>query len=224
MSSRILAGEMAKAAAPMVWRPVSPSAARTEPAQAPSASAASEEAAALQARLSRLEAEIAARETQARKAGFEEGQAAARRSLEAPYREALGRAAQAVAELASLRQRLRRETEEDLVRLAVAIARRILRREISTDPEAILGLVKAAFDRIDAREVIRLRAHPEDARTLEASFADLGLPERIEVIADKKLERGALLIETERGELDASVETQLEEIERGFADLIRRQP
>jgi flagellar assembly protein FliH len=59
---------------------------------------------------------------------------------------------------------------------------------------------------------------------LEASFADLGLPERIEVIADKKLERGALLIETERGELDASVETQLEEIERGFADLIRRQP
>jgi flagellar assembly protein FliH len=129
-----------------------------------------------------------------------------------------------VAELASLRQRLRRETEEDLVRLAVAIARRILRREISTDPEAILGLVKAAFDRIDAREVIRLRAHPEDARTLEASFADLGLPERIEVIADKKLERGALLIETERGELDASVETQLEEIERGFADLIRRQP
>jgi flagellar assembly protein FliH len=224
MSSRILAGEMAKAAAPMVWRPVSPAPARTEPAQAPSASAASEEAAALQARLSRLEAEIAARETQARKAGFEEGQAAARRSLEAPYREALGRAAQAVAELASLRQRLRRETEEDLVRLAVAIARRILRREISTDPEAILGLVKAAFDRIDAREVIRLRAHPEDARTLEASFADLGLPERIEVIADKKLERGALLIETERGELDASVETQLEEIERGFADLIRRQP
>lgn len=224
MSSRILAGEMAKAAAPMVWRPVSPAPARTEPAQAPSASAASEEVAALQARLSRLEAEIAARETQARKAGFEEGQAAARRSLEAPYREALGRAAQAVAELASLRQRLRRETEEDLVRLAVAIARRILRREISTDPEAILGLVKAAFDRIDAREVIRLRAHPEDARTLEASFADLGLPERIEVIADKKLERGALLIETERGELDASVETQLEEIERGFADLIRRQP
>lgn len=224
MSSRILAGEMAKAAAPMAWRRASEPRPRAGQAEMPGAGPAAGDVATLQARLSRLEAETAARETQARKAGFEEGQAAARKALEAPFREALARAAQAVAELARLRERLRRETEEDLVRLAVAIARRILRREISTDPQAILGLVKAAFERIDEREVLRLRAHPEDARTLEASFADLGLPERIEVVADKKLERGALVVETERGELDASVETQLEEIERGFADLIRRQP
>lgn len=224
MSSRILAGEMAGAVAPMVWRPAGGVKASSGPAESAPAGAASGEAAALQARLSRLESELAAREAQARKTGFEEGQAAARRSLEGPYREALARAVAAAAELASLRKRLRRETEEDLVRLAVAIARRILRREISTDPVAILGLVKAAFERIEAREVIRLRAHPEDARTIEASFADLGLPERIEVVADKKLERGALVVETERGELDASVETQLEEIERGFADLLRRQP
>lgn len=222
MSSRILSGEVAKAAAPMPWRP-----AGAPPANFGSPAAASPpggEVAELQARLNRLESELAAREAHARKAGFEEGQAAARRSLEGPYREALARAAAAVAELAPLRKRLRRDTEEDLVRLAVAIARRILRREISTDPVAILGLVKAAFERIEAREVIRLRAHPEDARTIEASFADLGLPERIEILADKKLERGALVVETERGELDASVETQLEEIERGFADLLRRQP
>ena len=88
--------------------------------------------------------------------------------------------------------------------------------------KAILGLVKAALERVEAREVMRVRVHPEDARILETCFADLGLPERIEVAAEQNLERGAVVLETQRGYLDASVETQLQEIERGFADLIRR--
>lgn len=224
MSSKILTGDKAKQVPLIVWRPAAAAGGHSSTPGLTSGPPGGWDAASSEARLARLEAELAGREAQARKAGYEEGQAAARRGFESPLREALGRAAAAVAELAALRRRLRAEAEEDLVRLAVAIARRILRREISTDPQAILGLVKAAFERIDAREVFRLRAHPEDARTLEACFADLGVPERIQVAADRNLERGALLVETERGDLDASVETQLQEIERGFADLIRRQP
>lgn len=221
MSSRVLTGEEAERVRPIQWE-IAPGAGRSrEDARAPHGAPGLETT--LERRLAELEAQAAARETQARRAGFEEGQAAARRNLEETYRQALERAARATAELAGLRRRLRQQAEEDLVRLAVAIARRILRRELSTDPQALLGLVKAALERIDAREVLRLRVHPEDARTIESSFADLGVPERIEVLADRRLERGALVVETERGELDGSVETQLAEIERGLADLIRRQ-
>lgn len=124
--------------------------------------------------------------------------------------------------MSAFARRLRREAEEDLVRLSIEIARRILRREILTDPEAILGLAKAALDRVEAREVIRVRTHPQDARTLETRFAELGMPERCEVSADPRLERGAVILETSRGMFDASVDTQLQEIERGFADLVRR--
>jgi len=45
--------------------------------------------------------------------------------------------------LASQGHRLRAEAERDTVKLAVAIARRILHREIALDPEVVLGLVKA---------------------------------------------------------------------------------
>lgn len=221
MSSRVLTGDEAERARPIEWE-IAPGAGRgREDFGAPHSAPGFQTA--LERRLAELEAQAAAREAQARRAGFEEGEAAARRSLEEAYREALQRAARATAELAGLRRRLRQQAEEDLVRLAVAIARRIVRRELSTDPQALLGLVKAALERVDAREVLRLRVHPEDARTIESSFADLGVPERIEVLADRRLERGALVIETERGELDGSVETQLAEIERGLADLIRRQ-
>ena len=51
----------------------------------------------------------------------------------------LERLARAIDELAGLRPRLRQEAEADLVQLALAIARRVLRREIAVDPEALHG-------------------------------------------------------------------------------------
>jgi flagellar biosynthesis/type III secretory pathway protein FliH len=44
----------------------------------------------------------------------------------------------------------------------------------------------------------------------------------IEVIPDPSRQPGALVFETERGNLDASIETQLLEIERGLTDRLRK--
>jgi flagellar assembly protein FliH len=49
----------------------------------------------------------------------------------------------------------------------------------------------------------------------------MGLPHRVEVIGDAGLARGAAILDSNRGTLDASIETQLAEIERGFADIVR---
>jgi flagellar assembly protein FliH len=127
-----------------------------------------------------------------------------------------------VQELAGQRKRLRTEAEEDTVKLAVAVARRVLHRELATDPDAILGLVIAAFQKLNARETNRLRVSPADAAALQENRARLELPVNLEIAADGSLAPGSAVFETARGELDASVDTQLAEIQRGFADLIRR--
>jgi flagellar assembly protein FliH len=62
----------------------------------------------------------------------------------------------------------------------------------------------------------------QDAPMVQQFLEKMGLPRRVEVIADPGLERGAVILDSARGMLDASVETQLSEIERGFADLVRR--
>jgi len=126
------------------------------------------------------------------------------------------------AELASTRKRFRAEAEEDTVKLAIAIARRVLRRELATDPDAILGLVKAAFQKLNARETHRLRVSPPDAATVQEHRARLDLPPGLEISADASLAPGAAIFETSRGDLDGSVDTQLSEIERGFTDIMRR--
>lgn len=154
--------------------------------------------------------------------GIEDGKKATQKEAAAQIEAIQSRLARTIEELTGLRPRFRHEAEEDVVRLSLAIARRILRRELTVDPEALLGLVKASLEKIDLREVNRVRVSRQDAPVVGQFLEKMGLPHRVEVLGETGLERGAAILESNRGTLDASIETQLGEIERGFADLVRR--
>ena len=156
--------------------------------------------------------------------GHQDGAAAAQKEAAAQVQAVMERLARSIDEITGMRQRLRHEAEEDVIALAIAIARRVLHREITIDPGALLGLAKAALEKIDIRELHRVRVHNGSAGMLHEFLEKIGLPRRVEVVADPALERGAIILETGRGMLDASVETQLVEIERGFADMVRHAP
>jgi flagellar assembly protein FliH len=154
--------------------------------------------------------------------GFQDGQGAARNESGEQLDAMAMRLARTIEELSGMRQRFRHEAEEEVIALALAIARRILHRELTVAPEALVGLLKAALEKIEAREVHRVRVRPEDVPRVQQHLDRMGLPQRVELIGDPALERGAIILDSSRGALDASVETQLAEIERGFADLVRR--
>jgi flagellar assembly protein FliH len=170
----------------------------------------------------RAEQEAEQRTVDAYQQGLKDGHTAAAQEMSAKVDIINGRLARTMEEVTGVRQRYRHEAEEDVVALALAIARRILHRELTIAPEALLGLVKAALVKIDGRELHSVRVRPEDAAMIQQHFEKMGLPRRVEVIADPGLERGAAIFDSSRGALDASVETQLSEIERGFTDLVRR--
>lgn len=217
MSSKIVRGAAAQAAAPVPW-----AAAQGVPAGVPAARPHSPMAPDTASRIGELEAQLEARVREARQAGLREGQAAAEQRLAGEVRQAVTNLARGVADLAAIKDRLRREAERDVVQLAVEIARRVLQREIAADGEALLGLVRAALQRVDAREIHRVRVHPVHAAALEAALREIGTPQRVELQADATLEPGGLLFETSRGSYDVSLATQLREIERGFVELVQR--
>lgn len=229
MSSELHRGDRPLDVRPMVWRPVTeglsqvgggspqPGGGRPAAAHDPDTSDSG-----LQARIEELERQAEARAQAARQAGFIAGQVEGAKKAAARLEPALASLTRVIDELAGMRKRLRAEAEQDVVRLALAIARRVLHREMATDPEAVLGLVKAASETLDAREIHRLRVSPPDASLLTQFRERLGFPPRVEVVADAALEAGSAIFETARGSLDVSVNTQLAEIDRGFADLVRR--
>jgi flagellar assembly protein FliH len=144
----------------------------------------------------------------------------ARQAVEKQLESELSKLRGMIRDLAASGPKLRRNTEEELVRLSIAVARRILHRELTIDPDALIGLVKAAFDRLGQREVQQLRTDPGSVTMVRKLVEGLDLARTVKVIGDPSLKAGSLLIETTRGELDASIETQLNEIQRGFIDIV----
>ena len=167
-------------------------------------------------------AEIAAaielRVRQAYESGFREGEVAARQRSESQVREVVEKLAAAVVEVAGARGDSIRRAEADVVRLSIEIARRILHREISLDTSALEGLIGAALEKLRSQEVYRVRVHPDQEQPVRACLRQIGRDPAIEVVSDSSQPRGGIVFEINRGSLDASVDTQLREIERGLAD------
>jgi flagellar assembly protein FliH len=175
----------------------------------------------LRARVAELQRELERREQAALRSGLEKGRLAGEQEASARLNPVIERFAATINDLASRRSQLRHDAEADVVKLAIAIARRVLHRELNADPEAMLGLVKAALDKVDSREVQRIRTSPLDAPAIKTNLQRLRPGAQFEIIPDSHLDRGAAVFETARGSLDGSVETQLAEIERGLIDRLR---
>jgi flagellar assembly protein FliH len=174
-------------------------------------------------RLAQLQQQYEQRARDAHDAGVREGEAAGRQHAAAELQPVINRLARSIEEIGGLRGRLRAEAEGDLIQLSLAIARRVLRRELAIDPEALHGLVLGALDKLQGLEVSRVRVHPAHVALVTESLRQNSASAQVEVLADPSREVGTVIFETRHGNLDASVDSQLQEIERGLADRLRRQ-
>ncbi len=168
-----------------------------------------------------LEAQVHKQLQIAFESGVQEGEAAARQKLEGEVRRAVEQLAVSAAELAASRKEALCRAEADVVQLSLEIARRILHREVSVDPAALSALVRAALEKLASQQICCVRVHPDQEQLVRATLAQLGRGSEIEIVADVAQSRGGALFETGSGSLDASIETQLREIERGFADRLQ---
>lgn len=220
MSCKLYSGGKGETAEwqPMPWDAASHPAQRADPRNAGPKGQASGNTDEMAAKLAALDQKV----REAREAGRAEGESQFRRAAQGEVDALLQKLASAIHEISEMRSRLRDDAEADLVRLAIAIARKIVGRELNVDPEAITGLVKVALEKMRVQELLRVRVNPEHTGRIGECLKRFGATQA-EVIADPNVERGGVLFETSRGNFDASAETQLREIERGLADRVRGQ-
>jgi len=174
-------------------------------------------------RIAQLEQSLAETEAAAYARGRRDADAEAHQRFSATMQQTADRLAHSVKQLAELRPRLCKEAEADLLRLAMAIAQRILHRQLTIDPTALEALTKVSLDRLGRQEHIRVRVSTALADAVRAVLGRLS-SRPIDVAADANLEAGGIIFETERGQLDASIHSQLDEIERGLIDRLENRP
>lgn len=213
MSSRVLPPDGPHEVSLPAWR-------QTTPRDGPAASQAAQRECAEQ--IAQAGRQCEQRVAEARAAALREGEAAGRSRAASELQPVMDRLARSIDEMAQLRPRLRREAEGDMVRLSLAIARRILRRELSVDPGAMHGLVLGALEKLQSQEIHRVRVHPSRAAAVDACLRQALPGTKVEIVGDTAREPGAVIFETTHGNLDASIDCQLQEIERGLADCLNR--
>jgi len=155
---------------------------------------------------------------QAVKRAYLEGEAAARAALEESTKAVHADLSRTIADLAQVRSVIYKEAQADLLRLAIAIARRILHRELLVSPDILQSIISVVLQKLDRQEVHRVRVHPAVAARLDQDLKNLPHQRQILVVADATLGPGACIFETGRGNVDASIDSQLSEIEHGLAD------
>jgi len=114
--------------------------------------------------------------------------------------------------------------ERQVVELALAVAGKVLAREVAENPMVILPIVKEALPTVEAQEQITIRVHPDCYELVLATRpelqAALSRANTLTVTADSALREGDCIIETPFGTVDARIDSQLEMVKAALKELM----
>ncbi|HMD48539.1 MAG TPA: FliH/SctL family protein [Bryobacteraceae bacterium] len=159
---------------------------------------------------------------QARREGFASGVAAAQQQADQSILPGMQKLADSIAQVARIRDTVREQSTDDLVRLALAIASRVMHRDVALDSTVLAGLLRAGFSKLRSQEISVARIHPGLEPVLRRCLERGGIPTNLYLLTDAKIKPGKLVFETDSAadssasNLPANID--LSEIERGFTD------
>ncbi len=121
-----------------------------------------------------------------------------------------------IEKIAGLNAEITAGAEEQLVELALEIAKKIVQREVSIDREIALTLVKVSLKRLNNRATAQVHLSSDDFAFVQSHREKLDFHGSLEIIEDRSISVGGCLIRTETGDIDARIESQFEEIAHGL--------
>ncbi len=169
------------------------------------------------------EERLAALRAEAERAGFEEGLARGTEEARAQAEQALEAVHAAEREVAGMRDSYLGHAEAAAVELALQIAQKVLGAAIAADPKAVLGIVSGALLRTTDRDHLVLEVNPADFELVRDAAAELaarmGGINRMEVVSERRVDRGGCVVRTEEGEIDARISAQMERVRQLLSEV-----
>lgn len=172
--------------------------------------------AAAQAEAQGILADAEAQRAAGYQAGYAEGMQQARLEAFAEVETAIAALRGAEAGVSHRIDELDAEAGPAAAGLAIEVAARVLRAEVSIHPERVLDVVRGAMRRAVDRERLVVRVNPQDLAICREAAPDLlqntGGIGRLDFFDDQRVTRGSCILETNSGDVDATFESQLERI------------
>lgn len=157
--------------------------------------------------------DLAALEREAFTKGYAQGERAGAEASASRAEEMLRRLAQTLDDLQSLRGELIRRTEREVVELALAIAKKVLQREVTLDHDLMLAMARVALDRLADISTASIRLHPDDyAGVMRGRGPSAVSTHGVQIVADASVRRGGCVVQSEFGSVDIGIATQIDEL------------
>ena len=158
--------------------------------------------------------------------GFARGEKAGIESGNEKIESAVKSINKGLSELIKIRQDIYLETEQEIVKLAMAIARKIVCNEIRVNKDTVVNVVKEAVKKVEGSEKVKVKLRCKDFEFIKnekpTMIDKIMNIENAGFIVDESICDGGCIIETESGDIDARVEKQFQAIEEAFESINKK--
>lgn len=125
--------------------------------------------------------------------------------------------AKVLEELTEFKEGLYGPCEQEMLGLSLAIARKVIHREVEKK-DSVLDCVRVAIKSVVAAGEILIKVNPKDLEVLNNNKSELGRfsgsgVKGLKIEADPEIDKGGCVIETNYGEVDAAIDSVIADIE-----------
>ena len=163
--------------------------------------------------VSRAQKDALSIKEEAKKEGYEEGISAAKKDLDDLKDK--------FTEFFNYKTEVYEKVSDCIYEVSMEIARKIINKQVETDKEYIISMIKGVVEEIHKTEnKITLKVMPKDVEIVRDKVSEIFSGEyfeaKISVIPDNEIKEGGVIVETSNGIIDATLETQISIIEKAF--------
>jgi flagellar assembly protein FliH len=133
-------------------------------------------------------------------------------SLITSFRDAIG-------QLEEKREKVWRESEPEIVRLVLAISRKVIGYEIGNNSINVVNhLMKEALSYVGDRKVVAVRLSPDDVKKINMSEETKITDQNIKILEDRTVATGGCVVEMDFGNVDSQIETRWEAVQKALLE------
>lgn len=157
--------------------------------------------------------------------GYEEGLKKAQEDIEADRLAAFQQSQELLEEARQLKIQMMKSCESDMMRLVIAIAKKVIASELTTNPYFIVNVLREAIDFLDHPDNITVYVNPQDLERIltiaqSSTFSEIGSNDvNLDFRADNRISPGGCSLESQGGSVDTRIETRINGVEQALREV-----
>ena len=157
---------------------------------------------------------------------YEEGLRQAQQEIEGDRQAAIQQSQALLEEARQSKLKVFRSCEGDIVRLVMAMVKKVIAGELNTNPDIIINILQEAIDFLDRPENITVYVNPQEVENIlevmdKGYLTDIGTNHiNMDIKADERVSRGGCLLESDAGSVDAQLETRIASVNNAIQEVV----